>query len=343
MYQPNFNDSRIKDTATRALNFVELYTKSNRVDWISYKELFKHFGNTNRPLGRWLKETLLVTRDPAWNSAQGQCKKYSANPQGIQLVKEKLGLVDFTPSISKELEQQIITGDFLYEEKSDRLYNPVQYIPKRHRNKILANHGYRYHYDIEAAAPTMLLQRAQKLNPTLALPNLEYYSKNRSEIRNKIARECEITATDVKQVISSILQGGVLSTWKENKTFMELNYNRDAIIRLNNNPTVIGLKDDIREMWKNLRGEFPVRYLTDKNGKKRKSKITPKEKSGYYRHLEKEVGDVIRKMLKKHKVTYLWIHDGWCCDKVIDPALLVSQVRRLTGLVVELDWAIYEE
>lgn len=342
-YQPNFNDSRNLARAKKALNFVQLYVKSNEVSPIASTQLYQYFGNTSRPLGRWLLEHLLINRDPYFNHQTGQCKKYSANPNGIQHVKELAGLVKVQPEMPHELVEQIRTGEFKYEEKSDRLFNPVQFIPKRFRNQILNNHGYRYHYDIGAAAPTMLLQRARQLDPKLVVAHLDHYVKNRGLVRNEIAKKCEISENQVKAVINGILQGGVLSTWTSNKIFMELNYNYDAVIRLNHCDQMIKLKDDISRMWKALRSEFSVRYSQTTSGKQRLCKITPKEKSALYRQFENEIGEVIRKRLKKEKTKFLWIHDGWCCDKVIDPNSIVSEVRQLTGFVIELDWAIYED
>jgi hypothetical protein len=343
IYQPNFNDSRVKSTALKALNFVELYTKSNNISWITYKELFKHFGNTNRPLGKWLVATLLVTRDPYYNGLTGQCKKYSKNAEGCEQVKCLLGLKDFIPSIDPELEQQLDSGEIQYEEKSDRSFSPIQFIPKRYRNSILNNKGYRYHYDIEAAAPTLLVQRALQLNPNLDIPTLQYYISNRSQVRKEIAKACEISEDKVKAVINAILQGSHITCYSQSQIFALLDFDYDAVKRLKMNETMISLKDDIKSLWVSLRDEFSVRYLTDRNGKQRRARLSAKEKSGYYRLLEKSVGDIIRKTLTKNKIKYVWIHDGWTCDKVIDPMLIVTKVRQQTGYVIKLDWTIYED
>lgn len=341
-YTPNFNDSRVQTTATRALNFVELYTKSNDVSWISYKQLFKYFGNTHKPLGRWLLAKLLIVRDPYYNSLTGQCKKYSKNETGVGELKQLLNCPDFKPTIDEELDQQLVTGEIIYEEKSNRSFSPLQYIPRVIRNDILANRGYRYHYDIKAAAPRLLYQRAQQLNPDLKLQHLEEFINNRSDIRQQIAKECEITENQAKTVINALLQGGVISSWTSNKIFQDLNYNYDAIIKLKHNTTVMCLKQDIKSLWVSLREELPVRYITDKMGKTRRSRVSGSDKSELYRRLENEVGVVIRGLLKRHKVNALWIHDGWSCNKVIDPSVIVNEVRRKTGYLIELDWTIYE-
>lgn len=342
-YHPNFSDPRVIKAAKKSLTFVELYTKETAIAWISVHELYKNFGNTSRPLGRWLKDKLLITRDSYYNSLTGQCKKYSKNAEGVKQVMAMIDQPDFKPEIKSELLQQLDTGHIVYEEKSDRLFNPLQYIPKRIRNDILANKGYRYHYDIKAAAPRLLYQRAQQINPNLKLVHLEEFINNRSDIRLKIAKDCEITELQAKTVINALLQGGVISSWRDNKIFQDLNYNYDAIIKLKNNATVMCLKEDIKSLWVALREELPVRYITDKTGKTRRCRVRGSDKSELYRSLEKQIGVVIRGLLKRHKIKALWIHDGWVCDEVIDPSVIVTEVRRKTHYLIELDWTIYEE
>jgi hypothetical protein len=342
-YTPNFNDPRIIKAATKALTFVELYTKSTEVNWISSTELYKHFGNTTRPLGSWLKAQLLDTRDNYFNPLTGACKKYSKRTEGVKLVKQLLNQPDFVPQINSDIMDQIISGDFDYTEKSDRLFTSAQFIPRRIRDSILNNAGYRYHYDIEAAAPRMLLQRAQHINPDLTLTHLDHYIHNRSQVRDTIAKNCSITPDQAKTVINAVLQGSVISKYKDSKLFMALNQDYDAVTKLQNDMTTQNLVKDIKVLWRTLKSEFPVRTITDVRGRTKSVRITSKQKSGYYRELESQVGKIIRKILNKDSVRYLWIHDGWRCDKVIDPNMIETEVRRKTGLVIKLEWTIYED
>lgn len=343
MYQPNFSDPRIIKAATKALTFVELYTKSNEVHWISSSELYKHFGNTTRPLGRWLKAQLLITRDNYYNPLTGQCKKYSKNSDGAKLVMGLINDPDFTPEIKPEIMQQIRSGDFPYVDKSHRSFTAAQYIPSKIRDSKLNNEGYRYHYDIEAAAPRMLMQRAQFFKPDIKLCHLEHYIHNRSQVRDAMAKNCGITKDQAKTVINAVLQGSVISKYKDSKLFMALNYDYAAVTCLQTDVITQNLVKDIKAVWKALKCEFPVRYQTDKNGKIRSARINSQQKSGYYRELESQVGKTIRKILNNSDTRYLWIHDGWRCDKVFDPGMIETKVRQKTGLVIKLEYTIYEE
>jgi predicted transcriptional regulator len=342
-YQPNFSDPRVIATTKRALNFVALYTKDASKVWISRNELYKHFGNTSRPLGQYLKQQLLIEADSYYNPLTGTCKKYMRNAEGMAAVEALAGLAPSSPTITPDLEQQITSGVFDYEEKSNRLYNPLQFIPKQVRGGILANHGYKYHYDIEAAAPTLLIQRAQQLDKTLQLVHLEHYTQNRSQVREQIAQASGVTTAQVKTVINGVLQGGALSCWQQAKIYRELNYDYRAIQALRNCQSLTDIRKDITKMWATLKQEFPQRYISDKSGRTRSQRLSAKDKSGLYRELENQVGVVIRRLLKKKKIQCLWIHDGWCCDKFIDPSDVELEVRRTTGYSLKLEWNKYED
>jgi hypothetical protein len=237
----------------------------------------------------------------------------------------------------------LTTGEFEYLDKSNRSYNPLQFISKRVRGSLLANHGYTYNYDIEAAAPTLLIQKARKLNPSLELVHLEYYTNNRSQVRKEIALECEITEPQVKEVINGVLQGGVVSCWQSSKLFQALNFNYNSVKNLQNNEKFKGISKDIGQMWLTLKQDFPVRYLIDKNGKSRRQRLSARQKSELYRLLEEEVGVITRRYLKKIKVKCLWMHDGWCCDKFVVPSDVELEVKRATGYSVKLEWNKYED
>lgn len=343
-YQPNPKNKAFIRRANLALAFVDTYVK-NTPNWLSQKwiEDPKHFGSHRNELSAWLKAQLLVCVDPHFNYLTGKCKKYVKNAEGYKLVTDLLAGNTTATELTNRQQQELDTGKFDYTSKSLRDYTWAQFLPKRKRNSILNNNGYKYHYDIESAAPTLLLQSARCQNPSLLAQNLEYYINNRSEMREKIAVACHITEEQVKGVVNSILQGGIISGWESNKTFNEiLNRNYSAVHLLNTNKDIIALKQDIRDLWASLRGVIPVRYTINKQGISQRAKISSREKSDYYRLLEQQVSKPIRKYLKKKSVRVLWIHDGWACDEAIEPSEIVQVVKKQTGYAIKLDWTIYE-
>jgi hypothetical protein len=341
-YTPNFRDLRIQRRITAAITAVEQYVKPQQVYSIAQSQRRAWFGTLSNPVSHWLDSHLLETADPHWNMATGQCIKYRLREQNLHELKTQLGITStYVPT--PEVQTQIDTGDFEYELKSDRWYTSAQFIASRIRGPLLANAGYRYAYDIEAAAPTILLQRAQQHNPDFVAPALLNYIHNRTQVRNQIATEANCTTDQIKTLLNAVLQGSVISTWSSNKLFCALNHDYDLIHRLKLSQTLTAIRSDIKRLWQCLRDEFPRECITYKNGSERTRKLSARQKSAYYRQFENEVARAIQKSLRKQNTRFLWVHDGWQCDKAIDPVELAQQVRRQTGFVIKLDWAVYED
>ena len=341
-YTPNFRDPRNRRRAVAAIQAIEQYVKPHQVYSIAQSQRRAWFGTLSNPLSNWLDSHLLETADPHWNMMTGQCIKYRLREQNLHELKQDLGITStYTPT--PEVQTQIDTGDFEYELKSDRWFTTAQFIPSKIRGPLLANAGYRYAYDIEAAAPTMLLQRAQQCKSGFEAPALQAYIDDRTASRTQIAAEASCTTDQIKAVMNSLLQGSIISTWSSNKLFCALNHDYALIERLKQSPSLTAIRSDIKRLWQCLRGEFPREVVTYNNGSKRSNKLTGKQKSAYYRQFENEVARVIQKSLRKQKMRFLWVHDGWQCDQAIDPVELTQQVRRQTGFVIKLDWAVYED
>lgn len=341
-YIPNFGDPRIQKRITAAITAVERCVKPHQVYSIAQSQRRAWFGTLSNPLSHWLDLHLLETANPHWNMATGQCIKYRLREQNLHKLKQELGITStYTPT--PEVLTQIVTGDFEYKLKSDRWFTSAQFIPSKIRGPLLANAGYRYAYDIEAAAPTMLLQRAQQCQPGFIAPSLQAYIDDRTASRTQIATEASCTTDQIKAVMNSLLQGSIISSWSNNKLFCALNYDYALIDRLKQSQSLIAIRFDIKRLWQCLRDEFPREPMIYNNGSMRTRRLSAKQKSAYYRQFENEVARVIQKSLRKQKTRFLWVHDGWQCDQAIDPVALIQQVKRQTGFVIKLDWAVYED
>lgn len=340
-YQPDFNRHDVLARTKKCTEFVESHLKNNESRQISKMLLQQQFGNTSRPLGAWLRNFLLEVVDPYYNMNTGRCITYRQRPGAVDELRALAGVSsEYVPT--DELQQQILTGEFDYQEKSDRWYSTAQYIPSERRHRLLARNGYRYAYDIQAAAPSLLFQRAQQINPEFRAPDLEYYINNRSQVRHQIAQEASTTVDVVKDVVNSLLQGSLLTTFSMSKLFQKLNRDYSLVLRLRQSATLAALRSDIAALWKCLRNEFTRTHIIDRHGRKRTRKLSSMEKASYYRQLEKQVARVIHRYLKKHSVRFLWVHDGWQCDQAIDPVELSARVRQQTGFVIKLDWTMHE-
>lgn len=341
-YSPNLRDPRNIRRITAAIQAIERYVKPNQVYTIAQSQRRAWFGNLSNPLSRWIDQHLLEVVDPYFNMATGQCIKYRLREQNLNQLKSDIGICTlYTPPV--EIQQQIESGAFEYELKSDRWFAAAQFIASGIRGPLLANAGYRYAYDIEAAAATLLLQRARQISPGFEAAHLDAYIQDRNAIRNQIALEATTSTDTVKLVINAVLQGSILSTHSSSKLFDALNQDYALVQRLKSSQTLTAIRTDIKMMWQCLRDQLPREYITDKKGCERLRKLSARDKSAYYRSYENQVAQVIKRYLKQKKLRFLWVHDGWQCDKAIDPVELCARVRQQTGFVIKLDCGVFED
>jgi hypothetical protein len=341
MYQPNLNDPRNQRRLQMALDYVTTYVNPFKPVWLATRHIDKHFGQQQHALSKWLRKELLICVDESFNKDLGYCKKYIQNIDGINRHLKSIGYTP-KPAIAPEVEQQLASGDFEYEEKSNRLWNPLQQLPKRVKRPLLAQNGMNYSYDIQCCAPTLLLQYAQKCGLATPTPNMDAYLKDRSTIRKNIADDTGITVDDAKFVINALLQGGQISYHRESSISIRLNGNQHLIGKLKDNQYLLELREEIKSIWTCIKPTLPVRYLTDKNGKTRRCALNGRDKSGVYRSQEELVLKEIKRYLKKNKNKALLEHDGWTCEKIIDEVELRSYVKATTGYQIELECEIYE-
>jgi hypothetical protein len=333
-YQPNFNDPRVISRAKAAIAFVESCVFDQPVP-VAKTQIVKYMGQLQTPLAKYLKEQLLTCVDPYFNWETSVCKKYVRNTDGVAALRRAVGLT--SASISQHLQDQLITGNFVMTEKSDRFHNPIQYIPRRIRDDLLNNHGYRHNYDIECAAATLLYQYAKKISAEtgvwLELDHIELYIADRTAVRNQLATQYNISESVIKGVLTAVFQGGQLSLNHRTRIFHLLNGNYNLIRTLKSNDYIAGLLADIKTMWKVI-GEDLKTQLN-------KNKLNGRDKAALYRKLEREVMTIIKRQLRKSKIKFFEIHDGWACDTACDINHLIACVRKSTGYVIKLDWEIW--
>ena len=331
MYKPNYNDCRVKKRIAAAIEFVEQYVSSQPVP-VAKSQLTKHFGQGQTDISKFLKEQLLTCVDHYYNFETHICKKYVRNQDGLNTLKNAIGMS--TAAVAPALQRQIDTGEFEYTEKSDRFFNPVQYMPRRIKRPLLAQNGYHHVYDIQCAAPTLFYQHAQRIDPALKLTAIEKYLNNRTAIRTDLVIKYRLTEEQVKQIINGLFQGALLSVDYRTRIFQLLKGNYTLIRRLQSDQYLTELRGNISVMWRTINPLLKLRL--------NKKRITARDKAALYRELEKEVMSVIKRELKRTKNKFLLEHDGWTCRDVVDINWLRSYVRSSTGYVIEIDWELYE-
>ena len=329
-YQPNFNYKTFQRRAHKAIEFVETYVFSTPVP-VSKTQIVKYFGQLQLPSAKWLKDQLLICTDSYFNRHTHQCKKYVRNRQGLTDLKTALGLT--TVGVTKEIEQQLATGVFEYVEKSNRLWNPLQYQPRRVKRPLLSKWGYNYNYDIVCAAPRLVLQYARKCGLTKPTPLMDRYITDTEAFRLELADQLDMTTDQIKLVINSILNGGKISHRTDTSLFIELGRSHLLIDRLQASSTITEIKKEIKLVWCSIK---PHRSLTT-------ARITPRDKSDVYRELELVVIKSVGSYLNKTNNRGLMEHDGWTTCDVIDISELRTYVRSMTGYDIDITWEIFDD
>lgn len=345
----DFKRKPTQKRATKVLAWIDKRVSATQPTAVSMEEIYDVYGNVSRGLSKEFFHLTLEVADPYFNSITGVCKKYLKRTQGVRTLLQGLGL-DQAP-LDPHLKQQLETGVFEYKQKSDRLWNPAQFWDKRQRTEQLARYGFSWGYDIDAAAPTLLYQRAQHIHhqqhlwqgkhksAQLRLHTLEQMLSNKKQFRQQLAQEADATIGEVKTVVNALFQGSSLSTAWNSKLFDELGRRDSLIQRLRHSETLTLLRKDIKLLWSVLSEDIP-RTRTAKGRLKRLGGV---EKSQLYRQLELEVGTVIRRylahLLGKHE--YLWIHDGWYLREYVDPLVIEQRVRSKTNYSIKLSVTEY--
>jgi hypothetical protein len=318
-----------------ALQFVKQFVKRTQPNWLSTRWIHdpKHFGQAGKPISEYLKEQLLICTDHHFNWQTGKCKYYVQNVDGIKQLEQALNGPVIKPTITAKLESQLDTGEFEYNDSSDRLYNPLQNLPVYVKRDLLSNKGYNYNYDIVCAAPTLLYQHAQRQGLNKQLTYLEFYIANRSKVRDELAIKYKLELKQVKQLLTSLFQGAYLSVNHTTSCYHLLNGNYHLIKQLQADPFLFELRSDIKQMWKAITPQMKLQL--------NKKRICSKDKTAKYRELERNVMNVIKRELRRTKNRHLLQHDGWTSKEICDVNMLRSYVRSHTGFVIEIDCEIY--
>jgi hypothetical protein len=346
-YQPNFNDPRVQARITRALGFacgVMSETKSHA--WSS-RYIDKYLGKSNNPLSKYLRKTLLIITDEFYrfNSDKNKCKEYRLNAEGVRFLSEalKTNNIQLYPSVLQvaleDHQQELGSGNFQYNDLSNRLWHPLQRYRKQYRTQILADAGYIHDYDIECAAPTLIHQYAQQRGMDEYLFALRKYIADRTVIRQQLAHEIELPVEAVKEIINALFAGARIANHSESDIYNILNGDPVRIEFLKQNPFLTELREDIKTCWSYITPHMSRRSRTQSNGRERLLPVSSRDKWNVYFSLERKILNSVREYLYNKDIKHFLIHDGWTCESEIDREELIEYVRVNTGYEVKFEYS----
>ena len=342
MYQPNFSNKAFRKRALKAIEFCETYLRPNKAQWLSslYLRRPEVFGSNE--IGTYLKHRLLICVMKGYRvskeNSKGKCKEYVLNLDGLNELKQGLGLVTQTnrqsilhPKIQKHL-NEFESGIFKTTTKHHREIHPCQNIPSLIRELAMSEVGYRYNSDIEAAAPTLLYQHARlKCSLRQELPAIEYLLTNKNQVRQRLCRLLDINADSdrkaVKRILTGMFMGMYISKRWDSDCAQLLSHRTVLIERLQKDLYIQRLRKEIRIMWSSIRTH---RGLT--------TRLNPKLKADIYFELEREVREVAKRYCKSNEIKFYPEHDGWRTNEIYDVGYLESLIKIQTGYQVRIDW-----
>lgn len=324
---------RNKRCAMKALSFVVAYfSKGERA--CSQKVLNKNVGYGNTPFGKYLRETLLTPIRENWSIEHGTCKTYTLNHRGVDHIRERLQIEKEDLQsvainvVAEDYHIELTTGNFNYEEKSNRKWHKLQFFPANVKKQILKRHGYMYNYDISCCAPVLLLYKA--LNMGMGVCNtpltLLRYIESKTKRRIELAERIGITESQAKEIINALFCGAKLGVNKNYALYQLIDYNEEKMKLLIDDHFIKDLRSDINLIWSYLSRIIPRKHVRNKSGKLVLERISSSMRWGLYFRLEREMLKVIETHLKTLGIRYFLEHDGWATDVPIDVELLKSEI-----------------
>ena len=251
-----------------------------------------------------------------------------------------------------EFQTEFETLEFFYDDKSNRLWHPLQRVRRQEKRIIFSELGLDYQYDIVCCAPTLLHQYSNHIPLVLDenkrwvqgpmdlyLFALQRYLTDRKTVREEIARAADIPVDLVKVIINGLFAGAQLGHNPTSAIYKLLKGDKARIEYLKQDPFITELRTDIKTMWDYINVTLTKRTKSV-NGKTRKLPISSRQKWNLYFDLERQVLNAVKEYLDKTGNKYFLEHDGWSTQSEVNQQELIEWIHQKTGFIIQLDMEI---
>jgi len=382
----NSNYAR-KRKLEKALQGVAINTHTDKPrEWAS-NSIRTWMGKDN--FGTTLKDSLLVCVDRRYSNYEGNkfCMKYIRNDAVFKYLclvldgKMEVSLAQFLAAkedvefsrqaeevakkydyelvaqlMQREHEAELKKKKFNMKRVGSREYHPIQNMRKAVRARFLSENGLPYDYDIEAAAPSLLYERAVRCEMKQELPMIKALVHDPVSVRytiwnnlnkavnelNKHFREVgsgstvkEFTLTEVKRIINAFFCGARVcyktGSYQNYALSNMLDNNQMKLIVLSDDEYCKELKKEIAKLWSAIKPHETHRRSVEG----RSLPLSSKQKWGIYFRLENKVMAAVKVALNRMDIKYLTMHDGMQTDKIVDTQWLSAEVFTETGYRVK--------
>ena len=369
-YEPKITDPRVLKRIRHAYGFTKGCLSPTKSHSWAKVVIDKYYGRSNNELGNYLRNTLLICTSDRYNKDTGETKQYKSNQQGLDYIKQLImgqtseeftqwaqnngykkkitSLTTTTPSvqllfdhycvskfIENEYGSELGNLNFIYQDKSNRLWHPIQNVKKDYKKSIFSRHGLSYQYDIDACAPTLIHQLSQKVDMDLYLFSLRHYLKDKTMIRNELAKQLDVDSKTIKIIINALFCGARIGNSKEFAISQLLNNDIAKIQFLKEDPFISELRNDIKIMWEYIEPIMAKTYTKTKSGKQRKLPLSSKKKWHLYFDLERQILNQVRNYLTETNNRHFLEHDGWATEHQVNEHELNQYIMYKTGFDVK--------
>ena len=360
-YEPDWTNSRTKKPLLKRLVTVLEWCKFTLDDQsytpVHTSRLKEIFGSQSNPFSSWLMEKLLIG---SISYAPGKYSKgYQLNRNGYNELKalipdDSKHNQDYFQGIEKnplvqKYKAELETLEFKYRESSDRLWHPLQNIKREMKPEFWAPY-LPYDYDVEACAPTLILQLARNAGMSLSIaPAIDEYLEDKSKLRNRVMELSGLSYSDSKRLINSLFNGAKLIPHFECSAFRLLGSDAAKLHRVKDDKEVTRLRNSVLRCWEFIRlskkmAKLPKmsEILNPESKKMDLSRATREElKTGadkweIYFMFEREVLNVVIDELTKQGIKFFTEHDGFRTNVPIDVDELTAKIKSQTGFELKL-------
>ena len=305
------NQKQTRAAITKAIAFTHSYLSKETA--VPTRALEKHFGNAARPLGQYLRNTLLTVTNHHYSKDGKQCKKYIANKEGLSLLMQQYNL---SPNALEAYTidaywPEITSGMFRYHLQSNRLWHPLQNIHRELRDRMFKEAGYTYKYDIKTAAPSLMTQLANKVSYHYT-ESIHDYLRKPKEHRQRLANLLNISYDLSKEIITALFNGAQLSNAYTSIGKLLTN---EQLALLKQDKFVTALRDEIKTIKKTLSIGGDTKKLWDT-------------------YFETEL-TVMDTALASHSGKVFRVHDGLYTDTPLNTAICTRDCKTKLDLWVE--------
>lgn len=326
-YQPRYTDPRVQKKVEAVLRWCKLHLHSTRPHNVHHNELIAIFGPSGNSLSAFLRANLLqkVGKYVVGESSYG----YLLNEAGYKKVELQAHTANGeykSPADLPKFHKDLETLEFNYTLKSDRYWHPLQNIRREQKDAFWVEQGLPFDYDIEACAPTVLIQLATRfgLLAYFAKPITDYLA-NKDEFRAHVAKVADCSIPTAKRIINSLFNGARLSRNYRCSAFKALDCNYDAMTRLQEDPQVKALRHAVKLMWQRIQAN------TQLDLKKSSAKWS------VYFKFERAFIQIIQLECVKQGAKVFTEHDGFRTSKKIDKETILEVIKKKTNFVLKID------